>query len=95
MAYRQYFDPKQGYYLNRQGKYLVMYADFHEPVSGRRIPLPETLAGKKAELVEKSPSLRYRQDGDELVFDSTGKYGYCVLKFPDNTLSTTQRKGMK
>ena len=82
MAYRQYFDPKQGYYLNRQGKYQVMYIDFHEPVSGKVIPLPEKLRGLKPELVEKSDSVKYGTDGNSLRFDSTGKYGYCVLKFP-------------
>ena len=81
MAYRQYFDPNQGYYLNRQGKHLVMYVDFHEPVSGKVIALPEKLHGIKPELVEKSDSVKYDLDGNSLRFDSTGKYGYCVLKF--------------
>ena len=81
MAYRQYFDPNQGYYLNRQGKYLVMYADFHEPVSGKTIALPEKLRGIKPELVEKSGTVTFGLSGDSLKFDSTGKYGYCVLKF--------------
>ena len=82
MAYRQYFDPKQGYYLNRQGKNLVMYVDFHKPVSGKVIALPEKLHGLKPELVEKSGSVKYELDGNSLRFDSAGKYGYCVLKFP-------------
>ena len=81
MAYRQYFDPNQGYYLNRQGKYLVMYADFHEPVSAKTIALPEKLRGIKPELVEKSDTVQYELSADSLKFDSTGKYGYCVLKF--------------
>ena len=81
MAYRQYFDPNQGYYLNRQGKHQVMYVDFHEPVSGKVIALPEKLHGVKPELVEKSASVKYELDGNSLRFDSTGKYGYCVLKF--------------
>ena len=82
MAYRQYFDPNQGYYLNRQGKNQVMYVDFHEPVSGKVIALPEILHRTKPELVEKSASVKYELDGKSLRFDSTGKYGYCVLKFP-------------
>jgi len=81
MAYRQYFDPNQGYYLNRQGKYLVMYADFHAPVSGKVIVLPEKLRGIKPELVEKSGTVTFELSGDSLKFDSTGKNGYCVLKF--------------
>ncbi|MBR4665428.1 MAG: hypothetical protein IKO93_16305 [Lentisphaeria bacterium] len=81
MAYRQYFDPNQGYYLNRQGKYLVMYADFHEPVSGKVIALPEKLRGIKPELVEKSGTVTFELSGDSLKFNSTGKNGYCVLKF--------------
>ena len=40
MAYRQYFDPNQGYYLNKQGKKFVMYADFYTPFSGKTIILP-------------------------------------------------------
>ena len=81
MAYRQYFDPNQGYYLNRQGKYLVMYVDFHEPVSGKVITLPEKLRGIKPEPVEKSGTVQYSRSNDSLQFDSTAKYGYCVLKF--------------
>ncbi|MBO4630988.1 MAG: hypothetical protein J5858_03610, partial [Lentisphaeria bacterium] len=81
MAYRQYFDPNQGYYLNRQGKYQVMYVDFHAPASGKIIPLPGDLQGKKMELVEKSPTVQYQQTAEGIKFDSTGKYGYCVLKF--------------
>ena len=81
MAYRQYFDPNQGYYLNRQGKYLVMYADFHEPVTGKTIALPEKLRGIKPELVEKSGTVTFGSSADSLKFDSTGKNGYCVLKF--------------
>lgn len=81
MAYRQYFDPNQGYYLNRQGKYLVMYVDFHEPVSGKVITLPEKLRGIKPEPVEKSGTVQYSRSNDSLQFDSAAKYGYCVLKF--------------
>lgn len=82
LAYRQYFDPNQGYYLNRQGSSFVFYADFHEPVSGKAIALPEKLHGIKPELVEKSDTVKYEPDGNTLRFDSTGTYGYCVLKFP-------------
>lgn len=81
MAYRQYFDPNQGYYLNRQGKYQVMYIDFHAPEQNKVIPLPEGLRGKTMELLEKSPTVQYRQTAEGICFDSTGKYGYCVLKF--------------
>ena len=81
MAYRQFFDPKQGFYLNRQGQYLVMYVDFHEPAAGKVIALPEKLHGLQPELVEKSASVKYEHKGKSLQFDSTGKNGYCVLKF--------------
>ena len=81
VAYRQYFDPNQGYYLNRQGEYQVLYADFHEPVSGKTIELPEKLRGIRPELVEKSESVKYSLNGNAIRFDSSGRYGYCVLKF--------------
>lgn len=81
LAYRQYFDPAQGYYLNRQGKNHLMYVDFTAPAAGKVITIPEELRKMRMELVEKSPTVQYRRDGAELKFDSTGKNGYCVLKF--------------
>lgn len=81
MAYRQYFDPNQGYYLNRQGDYQVMYVDFHAPVKGKTIPLPEKLRGLKPELVEKADKVTFRISGSSLTFDSPDRYGFCVLKF--------------
>ena len=81
LAYRQYFDPNQGYYLNRQGDAYVMYADFHAPVKGKVIPLPEKLRTLGMTLLEKSPGVEYRRKDGSLVFDSPGKNGYGVLKF--------------
>ena len=81
VAYRQYFNPKKGYYLNKQGNCQVMYVDFHEPVEGRVIPLPDALRGMKMQVLEKSPVVQCQGAPDELRFVSTGKYGYCVLNF--------------
>lgn len=81
VAYRQYFDPGQGYYLNRQGDHHVMYVDFHEPAAGKKIPLPEKVRSMSMETVEKSSTVQFRREGTDLIFDSTGKNGYCVLKF--------------
>ena len=81
VAYRQYFDPNLGYYLNRQGNAWLMYVDFHSPESGKRIALPEKLKNLRMELVEKSPTVQYQQQEAGLIFDSTGSNGYCVLKF--------------
>ena len=81
LAYRQYFDPAQGYYLNRQGDAYVMYVDFHAPVKGKIVPLPEKLRALRTTLLEKSPGVEYRRNEGSLLFDSTGKNGYCVLKF--------------
>ena len=81
MAYRQYFDPTQGYYLNRQGEYQVMYVDFHAPVKGKKIDLPPSVRGLKPELVEKASNVGWRISGSSLLFDSPDSYGFCVLKF--------------
>ena len=81
MAYRQYFDPNQGYYLNQQGDYQVLYADFHAPVQEKVIALPPELLKMNPELVEKSPTVQWRKTDAGIQFSSTGKYGYCVLKF--------------
>ena len=81
MAYRQYFDPSQGYYLNRQGEYQVMYVDFHAPVKGKMIVLPPSVRGLKPELVEKASNVNWRISDNNLIFDSPDSYGFCVLKF--------------
>ena len=81
VIYRQYFDPDQGYYMNRQGGDHVMYVDFHEPVSGKKIPLPEKVRSMSMETLERSATVQFRREGADLIFDSTGKNGYCVLKF--------------
>ena len=81
LAYRQYFNPNKGYYMHKQGDCQVMYVDFHQPENGKVIPLPEILRGMEMQVVEKSPTVQYQREADGLRFDSTAKYGYCVLKF--------------
>ncbi len=81
MAYRQYFDPSKGYYINRQGKNLILYADFHAPIRGKAIELPEEVRNLKMSVLEKSGTVSFRKTGNALLFDSTGRYGYAVLKF--------------
>ena len=81
VGYRQFFDPEKGYFCNRQGKACVVYVDFHAPVKGKVLAFPACYGDKKFSVVEKSKTVSFKNSKNSFTFDSTGKYGYCVLKF--------------
>lgn len=81
VAYRKFFDPGKDFYTIKDGKAHVVYVDFHAPVKGKVIAFPACYGNKKFSVVEKSKTLSFKNSKNTFTFDSTGKYGYCVLKF--------------
>ena len=89
VAYRQYFNPAQAgnatcLYWNRQEEDTVVYADYHKSVENDKIRLPEELAGRKFEVVEKSGSVVLNTQGtvpaEGISVTVSDGYGYIVLK---------------
>ncbi len=89
VAYRQYFNPAQAgnatcLYWNRQEEDTVVYVDYHKSVENDKIRLPEELAGRKFEVVEKSGSVVLNTQGtvpaEGISVTVSDGYGYIVLK---------------
>lgn len=89
MAYRQYFDPAAftnatAVYWHRQGEAHVVYIDYHRPVEGDVVQLPENLIGKTITVVEKTPGLKLlsglRVPAGGLGISVTADYGYIVMQ---------------
>lgn len=61
LAYRQYFDPSAissqatACYWHRQGEIFVVHVDYHRPVEGDVLKLPDFMVGKKITAIEVSP----------------------------------------
>jgi len=89
VAYRQYFNPQAAgnatcLYWNKQEKDTVVYIDYHKSVDKDVIKLPAELAGKKLEVVEKTPSLTMHTQGavpkKGIEVSVADGYGYIILK---------------
>ena len=81
VGYRQFFDPTKGYFCNKQGNAYIVYVDFHAPVKGKALTFPACYGNRKFTVLEKSKTVSFKNSKNTFTFDSTGKYGYCVLKF--------------
>ena len=92
LAYRQYFNPAAftnatAVYWHRQGKAHVVYIDYHRPVEGDVVRLPENLVGRTITVVEKAPGLKLLsglqvpEGGMEISV--TGDCGYVVMKLDE------------
>ncbi len=89
VGYRHYFNPGLSgnatcLYWNRQENDTVVYADYHKSVERDTIKLPPELAGKKFEVVEKTPSVtlhsQNRVPEKGINLSVTDGYGYVVLR---------------
>ncbi|MDP9990870.1 hypothetical protein J2W28_002040 [Variovorax boronicumulans] len=68
----------------RDGKAVMVVADFHKVVSLSRLPLPQQLVGLDVELVDKTPSMTLHGDGvvtsSGILVSCSGPSGYVVLR---------------
>ena len=90
VGYRQYFNPRLSgkatcLYWNKQEEDTVVYADYHKSVEKDTIKLPAELAGKKFEVIEKTPSLVLHAENTvpangDLEVSVADNHGYLVLR---------------
>jgi len=68
----------------RDGKSIIVVADFHQNVSLSKLPLPPQFTGMDVAVVDKSASMTLHGNGvlaaDGLLVSVTGGYGYGVFK---------------
>ncbi|HNS32220.1 MAG TPA: hypothetical protein PKN36_04510 [bacterium] len=90
VGYRQYFNPRLSgnatcFYWHKQENDTIVYADYHKSVQRDIIKLPAELAGKKFEVIEKTPSLILHAENTVpenggLEVSVTDNYGYLVFR---------------
>lgn len=87
-GYTQFFNPDvepdaTDFYCHREGDRLIVYADFHRTLKGKRLKLPPSAAGRTFEVLEKTPSVTVRVDAvasdGSLELDVADGYGTLVL----------------
>ena len=67
----------------RDGKNIIVIADFHQSVSFSKLPLPEYFSGLDVTVIDKTASLTLHGNNvlnDGLLVTVTGGYGYIVAK---------------
>ncbi len=67
----------------RDGKNIIVIADFHQSVSFSKLPLPEYFSGLDVTVIDKTASLTLHGNNvlnDCLLVTVTGGYGYIVAK---------------
>jgi hypothetical protein len=71
----------------RDGKSIVLVADFHATLSYQRLKLPAYLVGKTMTVVDKTVNVTLHGNGvvtaDGIRVSSTGSYGYIVVKLTE------------
>ena len=89
VAYRQYFDPAAYpnatcVYWHPEGEDVVLHADYHRSVERDVLRLPAALAGKRIDVIEKTPSLVLHTGtvvpASGLALSVRDGYGYMVLR---------------
>lgn len=68
----------------RDGKSILVFADFHQNVTLEKLPLPQKFTGMDAAVVDKTASATLHGNGvvaaGGLLVSVTGGYGYLVIK---------------
>lgn len=89
-SYTQYFDRSRepdatAFFRHREGDDEIVYFDCHKTLAGKRLSVGRAFAGRRIEVLEKTPSVTLRTadtlppDGD-LVVDVADGYGTLVVK---------------
>lgn len=89
VAYRAYWSAETcpeatSFIWFRDGKNIIVIADFHQNVTCSKLPLPTYFSGLDVTVIDKTPTLTLHGSGvlssDGLLVSVTSGYGYIVLK---------------
>jgi len=88
VAYRAYWSAETcpeatSFIWFRDGKSIIVIADFHQNVTCSKLPLPEYFSGLDVTVIDKTASLTLHGNNvlnDGLLVTVTGGYGYIVAK---------------
>jgi len=89
VAYRAYWSAETcpeatSFIWFRDGKSIIVIADFHQNVTCSKLPLPAYFSGLDVTVIDKTPTLTLHGSGvlssDGLLVSVTSGYGYIVLK---------------
>ena len=89
VAYRAYWSAETcpeatSFIWFRDGKNIIVIADFHQNVTCSKLPLPAYFSGLDVTVIDKTPTLTLHGSGvlssDGLLVSVTSGYGYIVLK---------------
>lgn len=92
VAYRQYFNPAVQSnatcaFWHRENDKTIVYVDYHKPVDGDVVHLPQALVGRPFRIIEKIGSLGVESTGsiprEGLKIRSEGAHGSLVLEVSD------------